>query len=191
MRIAISITALLVLSACSDDGSAALGTVDARDQTPIDASQASPDAAADPAIDGGQPTDGDPTIDAADPTADATPVDAAVTAPPDAAPPDAAPTLYGVSGCWITHTANGDTQLDLVEAANGQVTGTQSFMDLSFPVDNGTIDDSGLTFSVHWVGTGFDFVCDYNFTTVSADAMSGTVTCPSGTQDMTTDRTCP
>jgi hypothetical protein len=59
----------------------------------------------------------------------------------------------------------------------------------AYPVQNGVIGGSGMTFSIDWSNEGF--TCDYDFTTVSATALSGTSVCASNTQQITADRTCP
>lgn len=165
MRIVISIAIMFAIAACGDDSE---GNVDG----------------------GGEATSQDATTDIPPDAGDTQPPDAA----PDAGPPDSGPVEYGVSGCWVTHTSSGETQIDLVEQSDGQVTGTQSYTDDStgdeytYTVENGVVDENGLVFTVNW--SDFSFTCDYTFTEVSADALSGTADCGDVTQDITADRTC-
>jgi hypothetical protein len=93
-----------------------------------------------------------------------------------------------VSGCWITHTSSGETQLDLIQDGSS-VTGTLSWSPYSYPIENGILDAQGLRFTVTW--TDFGFACDFNFTTASLDFLSGVGICAGLSQDITADRTCP
>ncbi len=168
MLAAISIAILYTFAACggdSDDGRTTM-TIDANEpSTPGDSGTSSPADASAPPID-------------------------SASGPPDATV-DARSEPYGVGGCWVTHTDTGDTQLDLVEASDGSVTGTQTYMDEVFTLEDGQVDDSGLAFRVHWVSDTFDFYCDYTFTEVSTDALSGTADCGDTAPAITADRTCP
>jgi len=92
-----------------------------------------------------------------------------------------------VTGCWITHTNSGTTQLDLVGSADGTVTGMLSWSGNTYAVSDGHYDGSHLTMTIDWGS----FICTYDFTSVSTTQLSGTALCATNTQAITADRTCP
>jgi hypothetical protein len=91
-----------------------------------------------------------------------------------------------VSGCWITHTDSGETELDLVGQADGTVTGAEYWAGETLPVTAGNYDGSTLALTVQWP----TYTCAFTFTSVSATQLSGTSRCLNTMQTMTADRTC-